>query len=562
MDAPGAAPAAHRPSGRATPDPRWWRDAVIYQVYPRSFADGDGDGTGDLAGVRSRLPYLRDLGVDAIWCTPWYRSPLADGGYDVADYRAIDPRFGTLAEAEQLVAEALDLGIRTIVDIVPNHVSHEHPWFTAALAAGPGSPERSRFWFRPGRGQDGEQRPTDWVSSFGGTTWTRTTDPDGTPGEWYLHLFSPEQPDLNWDHPDVRAEHEDVLRFWFDRGVAGIRIDSAALLVKDPALPEVPDDPGPGEHPHTDRDELHDIYRSWRAVADGYDPPRVLVGEVWLPDRERFARYLRPDEMHTAFNFDFMARPWDAARLRESIEATLAAHRLVGAPATWVLSNHDVTRPVTRYGRADTSFAFATKRFGTPTDLALGRRRARAAALVTAALPGSLYLYQGDELGLPEVEDLPGELLEDPMHARSGGVDPGRDGCRVPLPWSGDAPPFGFTTAGTSWLPQPAGWAGLTVERQTADPSSMLSLYRAALALRRQERAFADGDLRWLDDAGLGPHVLAFLRGEGVACLANLGQEPVPLPRGSTVLLASDAAVARDRLLTCDAAAWLRLPQP
>lgn len=555
----GAAPAAHRPTGRATPDPQWWRRAVIYQVYPRSFADGDGDGTGDLAGVRARLPYLQDLGVDALWFTPWYRSPLADGGYDVADYRAIDPRFGTLAEAEQLVAEALALGIRTIIDVVPNHVSHEHPWFTAALAAGPGSPERSRFWFRPGRGPGGDQEPTGWVSSFGGATWTRTTDPDGTPGEWYLHLFSPDQPDLNWDHPDVRAEHEDVLRFWFDRGVAGIRIDSAALLVKDPALPEVPDAPGPGGHPHTDRDELHDVYRSWRAIADAYDPPRVLVGEVWLPDHERFARYLRPDEMHTAFNFDFMTRPWDAARLRESVEETLAAHRLVGAPATWVLSNHDVTRPVTRYGRADTSFAFATKRFGTPTDLALGRRRARAAALVTAALPGSLYLYQGDELGLPEVEDLPRELLEDPMHARSGGVDPGRDGCRVPLPWSGDAPPFGFSTAATSWLPQPPGWAALTVERQTDDPNSMLSLYRAALALRRQEHALATGDLRWLDDAQLGPHVLAFVRGEDLACVANMGEVPVPLPRASTVLLATEPDLARDWLLGPDAAAWLRL---
>lgn len=538
-----------------TDDPTWWRDAVIYEVYPRSFADGDGDGTGDLAGVRSRLPYLRDLGVDALWFTPWYASPLADGGYDVADYRAIDPAFGSLAEAEALVADALALGIRTIVDVVPNHVSDRHPWFRAALAAGPGSPERSRFWFHPGTGPDGSGIPTHWVSSFGGSTWTRTTDPDGTPGEWYLHLFTPEQPDLNWTHPEVWAEHEDVLRFWFDRGVAGIRIDSAALLVKDPALPELPE-PGAasGAHPHVDRDELHDVYRAWRKVADSYDGTRVLVGEVWLEDTARFAAYLRPDEMHTAFNFDFMAQPWDAAALRSSIDRTLAAHREVGAPATWVLSNHDVTRPVTRYGRAESGFAFAAKRAGVPTDLELGTRRARAAALLTAALPGSLYLYQGDELGLPEVEDLPPEAVQDPMHERSGGVDPGRDGCRVPLPWSGSEPPFGFGPGtGQPWLPQPAGWAARTVEAQQADAGSMLSLYRAALARRRAEPGLGDGDLRWLDAA---PGVLAFARGD-VLCVVNLTAAPVPLPPHAGVLLASDGAGDASHL-DPDAAVWLR----
>lgn len=552
-------------------DAEWWRSAVIYQVYPRSFADGNGDGTGDLAGVRQHLGYLRDLGVDAIWFTPWYVSPLADGGYDVADYRAIDPQFGTLAEAEALIAEARELGIRTIVDVVPNHVSAEHPWFRDALAAGPGSPERERFWFRPGRGEGGEELPTRWVSDFQGTTWTRTTDPDGTPGEWYLHLFAPSQPDLNWEHPDVRREHEEILRFWFDRGAAGIRIDSAALLVKDPALPEVPQDPGPGEHPHVDRDGLHDVYRAWRAVADSYDEPRVLVGEVWLPDTERFARFLRPDEMHTAFNFDFMARPWDAKALRESITTTLDAHAPVGAPATWVLSNHDVTRPVTRYGRADSSFAFTAKRFGTPTDLDLGRRRARAAALLVAALPGALYVYQGDELGLPEVEDLPRELLQDPMHDRSGGVDPGRDGCRVPLPWTRGGTSLGFGPDGgaPAWLPQPSSWGGLSVEAQEADPASTLALYRAALAARRAEPALRGGGLRWLDvvgDVPVGDDVLAFARtgtvdgdgDDGLVCVVNLGPEPVPLPPGADVVLHSaDPREPLARIAT-DVAVWLR----
>ncbi len=535
-------------------DPQWWRGAVIYQVYPRSFADGNGDGTGDLAGLRSRLGYLRDLGVDAIWVTPWYVSPLADGGYDVADYRAIDPAFGTLEEAELLISEALGLGIRTIIDVVPNHVSDQHAWFQAALAAGPGSPERERFWFHPGKGEHGEQIPTGWVSDFQGSTWTRTTDPDGTPGEWYLHLFAPQQPDLNWSHPDVVAEFDAVLRFWFDRGVAGIRIDSAALLVKDPALPEVPTQPGPGEHPHVDRDELHDVYRGWRAVADSYEGTRVLVGEVWLQDTARFAQYLRADEMHTAFNFDFMARPWDAKQLRESIDLTLAAHGPVGAPATWVLSNHDVTRPVTRYGREDSSFAFTAKRFGTPTDLTVGLRRARAAALLTAALPGSLYVYQGDELGLPEVEDLPLDVLQDPMHARSGGVDPGRDGCRVPLPWSGDRAPYGFGPEGAAppWLPQPAAWADLSVAAQEADPGSTLHLYRDLLAVRRSEPALGDGPMTWIDSAD---DVLAFARG-GLVCVVNLGEEPATLPDHTDVLLSS--APLEAGLLPRDTAVWLR----
>ncbi|HXI79506.1 MAG TPA: glycoside hydrolase family 13 protein [Verrucomicrobiae bacterium] len=527
----------------------------MYEVYLRSFADGDGDGTGDLAGARARLPYLSALGVDAVWFTPWYVSPLADGGYDVADYRAIDPTFGTLAEAEAFVAEARALGIRTIVDIVPNHVSDRHPWFRAALAAGDGSPERERFWFRPGGGPDGSIPPTRWISNFGGETWSRTQNPDGTPGDWYLHLFTPQQPDLNWEHPDVRREHEDILRFWFDRGAGGVRIDSAALLIKDPALPEVPDSPAPGGHPNTDRDGLHEVYRSWRAVADGYPGERVLVGELWLPDPERFASYLRPDELHTAFNFDFMARPWDAASLTASIEETLAIHAPVGAPATWVLSNHDVTRPVTRYGRADSSFAFARKRTGIATDVALGRRRARAAALLAAALPGSLYIYQGDELGLDEVE-VPESEIQDPMHARSGGVDPGRDGCRVPLPWSGESSPFGFSPQGADaapWLSQPAHWADLTVEAQLADPGSMLQLYRAALRIRHNEPGLAGAAFGWLR---ADPGVLAFSRGERFVSVTNLSPDAVALPPHSELLLTSADLV--DGRLPPDATAWLR----
>ncbi|MFG2549811.1 alpha-amylase family glycosyl hydrolase [Streptomyces sp. NPDC048581] len=513
----------------------WWRTAVIYQVYVRSFADGDGDGTGDLAGVRARLPYLAELGVDALWFTPWYVSPMKDGGYDVADYRAIDPAFGTLAEAEKLIAEADALGIRTLVDIVPNHVSDQHPWFRAALKGGP---ERDLFHFRAGRGA---LPPNDWRSEFGGPAWTRLPD-----GDWYLHLFAPQQPDLNWAHPAVRREHEDILRFWFERGVAGVRIDSAALLAKDPRLPDFTE--GRDPHPYVDRDELHDIYRSWRAIADEYGG--VFVGEVWLPDTERFARYLRPDELHTAFNFSFMTCPWDAARLRTAIDDTLAEHAPIGAPATWVLCNHDVTRTVTRYGRTDTGFDFATKAFGTPTDLALGTRRARAAALLSLALPGAVYVYQGEELGLPEA-DIPLDRIEDPMHARSGRTDPGRDGCRVPLPWAADAPHAGFGSHEEPWLPQPADWAAYAADRQTADPASMLALYRRAIALRS---VFGDGPLTWLP----APHgVLAFTRAPGVTCVLNLADEPADLPAHTELLLASGPLDDMGRLPK-DTAVWLR----
>jgi alpha-glucosidase len=531
----------------------WWRSAAIYQIYPRSFADGDGDGVGDLAGVRAHLGYLADLGVDAVWFNPWYASPMADAGYDVADYRAIDPLFGTLAEAEALIREAHDLGIRIIIDVVPNHSSAAHPWFREALAAGPGAAARELFWFRPGRGARGDLPPNDWLSIFGGPAWTRTKNPDGSPGEWYLHLFAPGQPDLNWQNPKVREEFEDVLRFWFDRGADGVRIDSAALLVKDPALADFdPDDP-PRPHPFADRDEVHEIYRSWRRIAESYPDPRALIGEVWLPDEpERFARYLRPDELHTAFNFDFLGCPWDAAAVRKVVDDGIALHAPVGAPATWVLSNHDVIRHVTRYGRADTRFTLSYRQFGAACDLALGTRRARAAVLLLLALPGSAYIYQGEELGLFEVEDIPDELRQDPMFHQGDGENLGRDGCRVPLPWSGDRPPFGFGTA-TPWLPQPAAWAEYTVERQHGDPDSMLALYRRALHRRRAEPALGDGPLRWLPAS---PDVLAFARGDGFACVVNLSGAAVALPPHREVVLSSGPLI--DQHLGPDTAVWLR----
>jgi alpha-glucosidase len=528
----------------------WWRDAVIYQVYPRSFADADGDGVGDIDGIRARLGHLSNLGVDAIWMSPWYPSPMADAGYDVADFRDIDPVFGSLAGAEALITEAHAAGIRMIVDIVPNHISSEHPWFKAAVAS-PDAPERDYFWFRPGKGADGAEMPTQWRGEFGGTTWTRTTDPDGTPGDWYLHLFTPEQPDLNWDHPEVRAEFESILRFWFDRGVDGIRIDSAALLLKDASLPEVAED---APHPYHDLDGVHEVYRAWRQVADSYDGDRALIGEVWMPEVERFANYLRPDELHAAFNFDFLGCAWDAGLMRACIDRTLHAHAAVGAPATWVLSNHDVTRHVTRYGRKLTTFSFDLNLDGTPVDLELGTRRARAAALLSLSLPGATYVYQGEELGLWENENIPPEQFQDPMWERRGHS---RDGCRVPLPWNSDEQPFGFSPADASappWLPQPAEWKDRTVQAQTGDPNSMLELYRSAIALRRREPGLHSPAMTWLPSA---PDTLAYTRGDSFACVVNMSGSAIELPEYQTCLLASSPLDGV--YLPPDTAVWLRL---
>ncbi len=538
----------------------WWRSAVIYQVYIRSFADGDGDGIGDLAGIRSRLPYLRDLGVDAIWITPFYPSPMADGGYDVADYRDIEPLFGSLGDADGLISDAHQLGLRVIVDIVPNHSSDQHRWFQAALAAGPGGPERSRYIFRPGRGPDGSEPPTDWDSTFGGSAWARIPD-----GEWYLHLFAPEQPDFDWENPEVVEEFQDILRFWLDRGVDGFRIDVANALKKDQTFPDLGRDEqgvlvphaGP-DHPFWDRDEVHEVYRGWRKVSDAYDGDRAFVAEAWVDSPERLAAYTRPDELHTAFNFNFVRAAWDASALRTTIDGSRAAAGSVGAPTTWVLSNHDVARHATRYGRLDfTGGGVADdERVGpdTPIDPALGLRRARAAALLMLALPGSAYVYQGEEVGLPEVVDLPEDVLADPIWERSGHRVRGRDGSRVPIPWTRSGPSLGFG-AGQPWLPQPAGWADLSVEAQEGVEGSTLELYRSALRLRR---TLPGDDLEWTDSA---PDTLSFRRraddGTVLGCVVNLGSEPVDLPAYDEVLLAS-RPLDGDRLPS-DTAVWLRL---
>ncbi|MEU6119167.1 alpha-amylase family glycosyl hydrolase [Streptomyces sp. NPDC047117] len=523
----------------AAPATGWWRDAVIYQVYPRSFADGNGDGMGDLAGIRARLPHLKELGVDAVWLSPFYASPQADAGYDVADYRAIDPMFGTLADAEAVIHEAHRLDLRIIVDIVPNHCSDQHEWFRRAVAEGPGSTLRDRFHFRKGRGENGEEPPNDWESIFGGPAWTRLPD-----GEWYLHLFAPEQPDFNWDHPAVHDEFRSILRFWLDLGVDGFRVDVAHGLVKAEGLPDM----GHGEQlkllgsqvlPFFDQDGVHEIYRSWRQVLEEYAGDRIAVAEAWTPTADRTALYLRPDELHQAFNFHYLNTGWGAAELRTAIDESLDAMRPVGAPTTWVLSNHDVVRHRTRLGG--------------------GLPRARAAALLMLALPGSAYVYQGEELGLPEVTELPDEVRQDPSFFKENGQEGLRDGCRVPLPWSGTTAPYGFGTGG-SWLPQPAEWAELSVAAQTGDPDSTLELYRTALTIRRKHPALGAGDAVEWRPAPEG--VLHFRRAGGFTCAVNTTAEPVRLtvpgrPVLSSGVLPEEIPGSADTYeLAADTAVW------
>ena len=515
----------------------WWASAVFYQIYPRSYADGNGDGAGDLIGVREHLDHLSELGVDAIWVSPFYRSPMADGGYDVADPCDVDPVFGTLADFDALVTEAHERRIKVTIDIVPNHFSDQHVWFQQALAAPPGSPERARFIFREGRGADGALPPNNWPSVFGGSAWTRVPD-----GQWYLHLFAAEQPDLDWTNPEVPAEFDRILRFWLDRGVDGFRVDVAHGMAKEPGLPDmdlsVIQSREEGAHMPSpkdirfDRDAVHEYHRGFRRVLDSYPGDRMAVGEAWVPNSDRLAHYAAPGELNLTFNFELVVAAWGATDFRTAIDRSIQSMAAVGAPATWVLANHDVDRTATRYGGG-----------------ARGVARARAAALVQLSLPGAAYLYNGDELGLQNV-DLPDDALQDPTWERTGHTVRGRDGERVPLPWSGSAAPYGFTTGPNTWLPMPADWADVTVEAQERDPNSTLQLYRTTLALRRKLTGLQTRELEWLDSP---TDCLAYRRGDLTIWL-NAGAVAVPMPSGE--LVHASGPVGDD--LPPDTAVWLR----
>ena len=556
----------------------WWRHAVIYQIYPRSWSDSDGDGIGDLPGINERFEYLARLGVDAVWLSPFYVSPQNDGGYDVADYRDVDPVFGRLEDADKLIATAHDYGIRIIIDLVPNHSSSEHPWFQAALRAAPGSRERARYVFRDGKGASGELPPNNWLSNFGGPGWTRVTEADGRLGQWYLHIFDVTQPDFDWNNDEVRAEMEAVMRFWLDRGIDGFRIDVAHGLVKRAGLPDgvtrqQPTGEPTSSQPMWDQPGVHEIYRAWRNLLNSYnasgpgaeiaDEDRILCAEAWVHPPEALARYVRPDELHQSFNFDFLLAPWLAPELREVIEHTMRVADDVGAPQTWVLSNHDVVRYATRLGYPARAGLLRLSGIGADDpqpDAALGLRRARAAAAIMLALPGSCYLYQGEELGLPDATQLPDEVRQDPTWRRSGHTQRGRDGCRVPLPWLAGSPSYGFGPTARSWLPQPESFRELAVDRQDGVHGSTLELYRAYLSARR-EHGLGHGGLYRVD--GYPDDVLAFVNAPSdndrlILLLANLGPEPVPLPKGAQIIVASNPLTDDGRVPT-DVAVWAAL---
>ena len=538
-------------------DPNWWRQASVYQIYPRSFSDSNGDGIGDLNGITTKVPYLTELGVDAVWLSPFYPSALADGGYDVDDYRNVDPKLGTLEDFDAMAGALHAAGIKLIVDIVPNHSSDRHEWFREALASPKGSAARSRYIFRDGLGENGELPPSDWDSVFGGPVWERITEPDGTPGQWYMHIFAKEQPDFNWDNPEVRADFLKTLRFWSDRGVDGFRIDVAHALTKnlEGTLPSKADLEArgealylAGEHPYWDRDEVHGIYAEWRTLFNEYNPPRTAVAEAWV-HADRRARYASPDGLGQAFNFDLLQADFDAGQFRRTVTKNLAEAEASGASSTWVFSNHDVVRHATRYGlpvsgssaEGEIMAGQGGKRWlleggrQEDVDIELGLRRARAASLLMFALPGSAYLYQGEELGLQEVgSEIPDSSRQDPSFFRNKGVEIGRDGCRVPLPWSAGGSSFGFGPGG-SHLPQPDWFAGASVEAQENREDSTLSLYRRALSLRWELQSAET--LEWLETGR--DDVLAFRRPNGWTSVTNFGTEPFALPAGRLLVASS-----------------------
>ena len=554
----------------------WWRDAVTYQIYIRSFADSNGDGIGDVGGIRSKLGYLKKLGVDAIWITPWYPSPQKDHGYDVADYLDIEPDYGTLKEGELLIKEAHDLGIKVIIDIVPNHTSDQHKWFEEALAGKPGSAARDKYIFREGKGKNGELPPNNWQAVFGGPAWKRVTESNGKQGQWYLHLFAVEQPDLNWENSEVVKHFEDVLKFWLDKGVDGFRIDVAHGMFKESGLPDIRRSwiekifgknnltrmLSPEHKPFWDQEGVHDIYRSWRKILDSYDGDRMAVAEAWVSPASRIAKYVRSDELQNSFNFEMLTTLWKADEIRKKINNSIDALAEVGAPTSWVFNNHDVVRSVDRLdlgltNHGDTTFS----RHGDvkKLNIARGTLRAKSATLMALALPGGTYLYQGEELGLPEVRDIPEDRLTDPRWKMSNYKDRGRDGCRVPIPWrSSRGGAFGFSsnenlTAEQAWLPPSAWWGKYSAESQEIDPNSTLNVYRKALAIRKNEPGLGDGTMEWIDGSS---QVVAFQRGDDFACYINFGSE-IKLPENAQILHSS--APLNGNYLPTDTAVWLRV---
>ena len=561
-------------------DAEWWRTSVIYQIYPRSFADGNGDGMGDLQGVTSRLESLSELGVDAIWFSPFFKSPQKDAGYDVSDYKDIDPLFGNLADFDALVAKAKTLGLRIIVDLVPNHSSDQHVWFQAALNAAPGSTERNRYMFRDGKGENGELPPNNWESVFGGQAWTRINEADGKPGQWYLHIFDSTQPDFNWENEEVREEFDSVLRFWLDRGASGFRIDVAHGMIKVDGLPDVvhhsstmsgqdsPDDVKTQEsedelisrleieNPFWGQPGVHTINKRFRKILDEYDE-RVMCGEAWVHPISRMARWVRPGEYHQTFNFGYLETPWNKEKLQAVVTESLNAFGAVDAPSTWVLSNHDVIRHATRmgYDEIPRQGDGVGPNYQQP-DEAKGQRRARAASAFMLGLPGGAYIYQGEELGLPEHTTLENKYREDPTFFRTNGERVGRDGCRVPLPWEAGANDSnGFSTTGKSWLPQPDSYRRYARSAQEGVAGSTLELYKALLKARKQFD-MGNGEFRWAPEF-MDESTLAYIN-NGILVLSNFNGDPVVIPAGE-ILATTQHDLTIEGELEHDHTVWIKL---
>jgi alpha-glucosidase len=501
----------------------WWRDGVLYQIYPRSFADSDGDGTGDLRGIAARLDHLEWLGIEGIWLNPTMPSPNEDWGYDVADYCAVHPDLGTLEDLETLVAEAGRRGIRVLLDLVPNHTSDRHAWFADALTGREARHREFYVWADPAPGGG---PPNNWLSNFGGSAWS-LHEPTG---QYYLHNFLPTQPDLNWWSEDVREAFDDVLRFWYERGVAGFRIDVCHAIVKDR---ELRDDPAatPDDHPKIrergtrqvfsmNRPEVHDVLRRWRTLSD---PDHVLVGETYVLDLDQLLPYYGDgeDELHLAFNFLFIHAGLDAAQLRTVVEGM--EHRLPEAAwPVWTGSNHDAGRLATRWAGGDAA-------------------KARVALLILFALRGTPFLYYGDEIGLPDVAIDPSRSL-DPVPHRTGDAERGRDGCRTPMQWTAE-PGAGFTSGDGTWLPfgDPA---ACNVADQRDDAGSTLHLVRDLIALRRERADLTRGAYETLPAP---EGVWAWRRGGNTAVAVNLSDREVVLDLAGTVLVATDRTRDRER---------------
>jgi alpha-glucosidase len=556
---------AKAPRHAANRDAEWWRSAVIYQVYPRSFADSNGDGLGDLPGITSRLEALASLGIDAVWLSPFMRSPQKDAGYDVSDYCDVDPIFGTLADFDDMVAKAHELGLRVLIDLVPNHTSDQHAWFQAALAASEGSAERDFYHFKDGRGADGELPPNNWLSLFGGPAWTRITNPGGTPGQWYLHLFDSSQPDLNWANPKVQEAFESILRFWLDRGVDGFRVDQPHAMAKAAGLPDHPDIERAGagfiegeeSPPMWFQEEVHPIFRRWRQILDSYEGDRAMCGEAYVLPLSFMAKWVRHDEFNQTFNFRFLNSNWDAKTLFFNINESFEAFDGVGAPSTWVLNNHDVLRHASRFGglKIKPTDSDGVGPNDPQPDRELGLRRARGATLLMLALPGSSYLYQGEELGLPEHTTLAPEFRQDPTFYRTNGKRVGRDGCRVPLPWqAGVGAANGFNSTGKAWLPQPEIYAEYSRDQQEGVAESTLELYKHALKLRR-ELGLGEGSFEWVAEF-VTEQSLGFRNGD-ILVVHNFGHSPIELPEGE-IIASSLHGMTPGHPLAADQTVWIK----